>query len=587
VDTAADQISKPPGRDDACAEAYGRVLLGTAEWVPTIFDHVDGGDNMTKGYLLPAEWATMVELLQRELGRPPRGKRCSRNFTDADIDVDGRVSYKEWVSYSRLWEEAYGYRRCKRAVMRIIGTSQAEARKLVLVEGNKVGIYMFDGFNPTASLSLIRTCTKWRTQSGLLQKAQQLLEQKADPNCGLADPSFNGYTPLIFLAIAHPQIPKDQKTPIDLSFSQKTPIDQISSGISKVMELLIAKNADLHRPNEPMPFGRWTPLRFAAQNQSRPGVATLLKHIDVGERFLWAAGENVQHVMLEELSRITSLATCKRITQMDVFDNYATILLLRFSSEWFPGELTANGAHKLCSGLSDDHEMLEPDAKADPNGAGLGGVTALMNVIRQGDVETARALIDGRASPAQCDSGGATPLHLAAACVQPEIVSLLLDANAELHVMDHAGFTPWMVVGELCTILGGVEKARIQDLLNELAPEVTPGDALDLMEKDWESIFADGTCKTTQDLGRRFRLQESLFFQPGVGCRYRTHECRRPSEQYIARASTIMMNLLRTDPLTGDMKTLCRYLLESTKGPSASVKCTHVAAVFFPSSVSL
>jgi len=109
-----------------------------------------------------------------------------------------------------------------------------------------------------------------------------------------------------------------------------------------------------------------------------------------------------------------------------------------------------------------------------------------MNVFRSEGVETTRALLQNSASPHQTDSSGATPLHIAATCLHPEIVRLLLDARADQHAMDHAGLTPWMLVGELRQVVGSMEKSHIQDLLNELDPVGFPADVLDLMEKNWE-----------------------------------------------------------------------------------------------------
>jgi hypothetical protein len=433
--------------------------------------------------------------------------------------------------------------------MRLLGNNEAENRSVVHVASCGVSLYMFDGFNPEASLWLVRTCAKWK-QPGLVHKVDQLLAQQADPNVGLKDPSFNGYTPLIFLAMSHPRLSET------LAFAQ----------VSTAIDRLIAAKADPHRENEAMPFGQWVPLRFAAQNQSRPGVESLLRYVDIGERFAWAAGENVQHVMLEEFHNICSPATCKLIEANDRYDNCATVLLQRFSSKIVAGNLTAAGAEKLCSGCNDEHDFLDPGARADPDGAGVGGVTALMNVIMKGDVDTTHALLRARANPCQTDSSGATPLHLAAAFVYPEIVKLLLDARASPGQMDHAGFTPWMIIGELCPVVGTEEKTHIQELVQEMAPRTLALDIVETLEKNWEGVFNFCDARTPESLETSLRLQESLFFNHRM-VRRGAYETRAPRE-LLQKVGNLIISMLKTDPLTGDKKILVKYLLQATKGPS-------------------
>ena len=48
------------------------------------------------------------------------------------------------------------------------------------------------------------------------------------------------------------------------------------------------------------------------------------------------------------------------------------------------------------------------------------------------------------------DSSGATSLHLAAALLHTNITKALLKAKARPDIVDHAGFSPWMLVGEHC-----------------------------------------------------------------------------------------------------------------------------------------
>ena len=68
---------------------------------------------------------------------------------------------------------------------------------------------------------------------------------------------------------------------------------------------------------------------------------------------------------------------------------------------------------------------------------------ALVAAVTNGDVATARALLDAEPGLARADRGGASPLHYAAVHGQREAVDLLIDRGADLEALDtEYGATP-------------------------------------------------------------------------------------------------------------------------------------------------
>jgi len=536
-------------RDPVLAETYGREILGLNPWPAMVFDCVDDCDGSSRGYLLPAEFAMLVGRLQVELGEVPRGRHFSFHFSDADANGDGRVSIQEWDGFAAAMEHAFGSRRCKRAAMRLLGARKAEHRIL------KNNVYVFTDYNHEASLALIRSCAKW-SNPHLFRSVHRALERTADPNCALANPAFNGYTPLIFLAMAQPVA--------------------ISGEVARAIDTLIAAKADVHRESDKMPFGKWPPLRFAAQLQNRAGVAALLPHVDVGEHFSWAAKEAVEYVMLDEIEKVCGHTMCRKITKLDRYSNQATVLMQLFASNIVGGDLSPEGAEKLIKGTYKVWSM-PMGCKADPNGAGLDGMTALMYVILKGDTKVVEVLLENTAAPDQRDSRGLTPLHFAAMVLNPGIVRVLLEARAEPHSVDHAGFSAWMLVGEyMKDFVGADERARLQEILDIMRPESSAERIIKALEDGtWEQELLGPEGADLKVMKRRWRLHESLFFDSRL-VRRGSYQGRFVRNTLLKRVATVLLDLLQIDPLTGNKKELTKYLLSATIGPRDENGLDHI-----------
>ncbi|CAE6956906.1 ankrd54 [Symbiodinium natans] len=538
------------------AEHLGRQMLKEDSWTKRIFEEFDGA---ACGYLWPAEFAAMSFRFEQAMGGFLG--RFSFNFDDADINMEGRISLSEWREYAKELTAAFGEIRCKVAVQRILGSRKAELRRKVK------HVWLFDGYDFQPSVRLLEMCSKGHKNPSIVQDVRSALASKADPNAGLASPSFNQYTPLIFLAM--------------------TPACANGPLVATAMELLILAKADVHRECGQMFTGRLLPLRFAARTQNEYGLEALQKHVNLGDVFQWAAGENAEGIMLSELRHLYGNAFAQTVEALDPYSHAASAQMRLFASPMVGGSLSPAGAQRLCKGLYDDG-YVHTGQRADPNSPGLEGHTALMYMVIAGNVPTIQALMACRASLEQRDSSGATPLHYAACYSQPSVVKALLDLRADPSAVDQAGLSPWMVVGEARGFQekqGRVGLARenaseesMRECLEMLKPEFSPGELLEKAESGIDSFLDSlGSPLTMAVLEKRLRLHESLFFNPRLAIKG-AFEGRVVLRHFIDRWVHVIISLLQTDPLQGPAKLLAKYLLNATLGPDSQASCAHVHA---------
>ena len=88
-------------------------------------------------------------------------------------------------------------------------------------------------------------------------------------------------------------------------------------------------------------------------------------------------------------------------------------------------------------------------------GTGGGGLTALVLAAREGDVESARALVDAGADVNQTTEYGWTPLLTAVNNRNYELASMLIDRGAEVNIANRGGWTPLYLATDNRNIEGG------------------------------------------------------------------------------------------------------------------------------------
>jgi len=516
----------------------GKDALGSMSWWQGIFIEVDGNENF---HIQPSEFSAMASRFEAEIGPSPNDFKFA--FHDVDKNRDGRIGIAEWEAYAKLVEEEFGRPRCLMAAWRFLGRRRVAPPKQVK------NIFVHEGYNSDSSLQLLTACAK-QDSDNLYDAVRKAIDQQADPNASLASAHCNGYTPLIFLSMATSINPGDQ--------------------VANCIHLLIDAKADVHRESGVSgALGRLLPTRVAAQFQNPKVLDALLDYVDVGDRFQWAAGEHNEPVMLRELEKVCGLHILNQISRKSNYNAQATILLIMFASPLYGAKLSAAGARKLLNG---EFEGIKPTGsgccRADPNGRGLDGTTALMEMAKKGETETVKVLLNGRASPLQQDAEGATPLHFAAAGLHSGVVKALMDANADPSMTDHAGFSAWMMVGEEKYNQSNpgeeflLKDNTAREVIFEMLAPMDVKEVLDLLNPtQWEELIEDGD--DSDSLTKKLRLHESLFFD----YRANTGKGRAPRTALLDRCAEMIMGFLRTDPLKGNMKMLTKYLLQATMGP--------------------
>src|SRR5882724_13197340 len=92
------------------------------------------------------------------------------------------------------------------------------------------------------------------------------------------------------------------------------------------------------------------------------------------------------------------------------------------------------------------------DQKVDVNAPGADGTPALHWLVRVDDFDTARRLIRAGADASKPNRYGVTPMALAAANGNAQMIALLLEAGADANVADQTGETALMTATKVGTI---------------------------------------------------------------------------------------------------------------------------------------
>jgi ankyrin repeat protein len=192
-------------------------------------------------------------------------------------------------------------------------------------------------------------------------------------------------------------------------------------GDAQTVDLLLGAGADAKAANE---YGA-TPL-YAAATNADPSITVKLM----------AAGADPNGRLL---SGETPLMEAARQ------GNLATIQALLAGGADPKAQEVNGGQNALMWAVSQHHaDVVDELIKqgADVNAHSKTGFTALMFAAQQGDADSARILLAAKANPNEVmPKTGATPLIIASAISQPEVVSLLLDNGADPNVKDANGFT--------------------------------------------------------------------------------------------------------------------------------------------------
>jgi ankyrin repeat protein len=97
----------------------------------------------------------------------------------------------------------------------------------------------------------------------------------------------------------------------------------------------------------------------------------------------------------------------------------------------------------------------DPVVQAGLVGNGGGGLTALIFAAREGDIESARALVDGGARINQTTEYGWTPLLTAVNNRNYALAKMLIDRGADVNITNKGGWTPLYLATDNRNIEGG------------------------------------------------------------------------------------------------------------------------------------
>ena len=162
----------------------------------------------------------------------------------------------------------------------------------------------------------------------------------------------------------------------------------------------------------------------------------------------------------------------------------------------------AAGADNADAANTDEEDQAAPEAGL--QGAGGGGLTALVFAARQGDIQSARYLLDAGADVNQITAGGWTALLTATNNRHYQLGKLLVERGANVNLANGKNFTPLYLATDNRNIEGGDYPVPKPDM-----------DHLDYI-KVLLDHGANPNLKVTDNTETRTIFTNQWFFEPGT-----------------------------------------------------------------------
>lgn len=172
------------------------------------------------------------------------------------------------------------------------------------------------------------------------------------------------------------------------------------------------------------------------------------------------------------------------------------------------GQVRGAGAGAAAADNADAADDQEAEDQAAPEaglqGAGGGGLTALIFAARQGDIESAKHLLDAGADVNQSTAGGWTPLLTATNNRHYVLGKYLIERGANVNLANNKAFTPLYLATDNRNIEGGDYPVPKPDM-----------DHLDFIKILLDS-GANPNAKVTDNTETRTIFTNQWFFEPGT-----------------------------------------------------------------------
>jgi ankyrin len=251
------------------------------------------------------------------------------------------------------------------------------------------------------------------------------------------------------------------------------------NGNARMIERLLAAGAD---PNERGPNGE-TPLMYAARNGNVEALRALLDHnaeVNAREKLrgttalMWAAEQAHPAAVKLLLEGGANAAAGSNPDSKGGTAYLAPTPRQRAAADGIAPDGTFVGNSRRGRPQAATNGVAVDIAAADAAAADAafnrtqntkgGGLTALMFAARQGDLETARILVEAGAAVNQTSRYGWTPLLTATQNRHYRLAAYLLAHNANPNIANNGGWTPLYIATDNRNIEGGDYPVRAADM---------------------------------------------------------------------------------------------------------------------------